>query len=415
MTDESQRRVTGSARDGRSDIVFSDPTQPFVVKPIIEDLLRTRYCIPGSVFLVEGIDTLSPIRRRYRAIRLLVSDGIKCVQAVLKGEAHGPVDNGQIYAGCYVRVDSFELRFLDILDGANDQGDGADDHLTVPAGKKRKREIGAQKMVYLLLENPVTVGWNTAYMKILDSQKQAPPPDVAVLAEESEPSPKLEGPVAAAKTDKAPLPATTDKGTLNMATSNLHGSLDHGSIADLDDDDLDFSDQPRLEALRPDMNLTKPSTKASSTVARQSSEPLPWSTDDPTKPVKLTPLRLVPNLPYKQNWMVNVLAVVSSLSDVEPSHLPPYHQRTARLTDPSTSKQVLLTVFLDPDDFDPAVGSVVLILGVKNHRFDGGSLKKYASDRPKNGARWWFEEPKELDWCDVANLKAWWESKHQTA
>ncbi|OIW23038.1 hypothetical protein CONLIGDRAFT_586395 [Coniochaeta ligniaria NRRL 30616] len=327
-----------SLADSQSGIVFSDPTEPFTVKPIIEDLLRTLYCIPGSIFLVEGIDYLSPIRRRYRAVRLLVSDGISCVQAVLKGEAHGLVDSGQIYAGCYVRVHGFELRFLDISD----------------------RENRPRKMVYLLLENPITIGWNTAYMKILDSQKQASPPDVAVLAEESER-------VAAGKTDKAPLPA-------------LQATTDRKTIA-----------------------------------AHPSSEPLPWSTDDPTKPVKLTPLRLIPNLPYKQNWMVNVLAVVSSLSDVEPSHLPPYHQRTARLTDPSTSKQVLLTVFVDPDDFNPSVGSVVLILGVKNHRFDGGSLKKYASDRPKNGAQWWFEEPMELGWCDVAGLKAWWDSKHQKA
>jgi hypothetical protein len=74
---------------------------------------------------------------------------------------------------------------------------------------------------------------------------------------------------------------------------------------------------------------------------------------------------------------------------------------------------VLLTVFLDPDDFSPAVGSVVLLLGVKNHRFDGGSLKKYASDRPRSGGRWWFEEPKELGWCDVAGMREWWDKRRQ--
>lgn len=401
---------SSSQPDSRSDIVFSDPTESFVVKPIIEDLLRTRYCIPGSVFLVEGIDRLGPIRRRYRAIRLLVSDGISCVQAVLKGEAHGLVDNGLIYAGCYVRVDSFELRFLHISDGPKDQADDNEGGVTVPVGKKGKKENGGRKMVYLVLENPITVGWNTAYLKILESQKQVSPADAAISAEESGPT-KRDRRVDAEKMGNSPLPAATEEAPSKTTTFNPQSSPDYGSIADPEVSELESLDLPGLEAPQPDFKTTKPPIKSSSNVAQPSSAPLPWSTDDPTKPVKLTPLRMIPNLPYKQNWMVNILAVVSSISDVEPSHLPPYHQRTARLTDPSTSKQVLLSVFLDPDDFNPAVGSVVLILGVKNHRFDGGSLKKYISDRPKNGNRWWFEEPNELGWCDVAGLRSWWNSR----
>lgn len=144
--------------------------------------------------------------------------------------------------------------------------------------------------------------------------------------------------------------------------------------------------------------------------------PLALAITDPSRPLKLTPLRSIPNLPYKQNWMVNVLAVVVSLSPVEPAHLPPYTQRTARLADPSTSKRVLLTVFLDPEEFTPEVGSVVLLVGVKNHRFDGGCLKKYASDRPRdtgNGnemCRWWLENPRVLEWCagEVDQLVSWW-------
>ncbi|KAK8912937.1 hypothetical protein VCV18_011887 [Metarhizium anisopliae] len=106
------------------------------------------------------------------------------------------------------------------------------------------------------------------------------------------------------------------------------------------------------------------------------------------------------------NWSCNVLAIVASLSAVESCHLPPYRQRTARITDPSTAKQVHLAVFLDPDEFTPRVGSAVLLTGVKNHRFDGGSLKKYASDRGRG--RWWFQDPWELAWCDVRGIKDWW-------
>lgn len=132
-------------------------------------------------------------------------------------------------------------------------------------------------------------------------------------------------------------------------------------------------------------------------------------------PLKLTTLRLIPHLPYAQNWSVNVLAIVASLSPVEPSHLPPGKQRTARLADPSTAKQVHLTVFLDPDGFTPKVGSAVLLVGVKNHRFDGGSLKKYASDGKRDAGEkgWWFEDPWELEWLDVAGIKSWWKGMEE--
>ncbi|KAM0511387.1 hypothetical protein ACHAPE_009902 [Trichoderma viride] len=132
-------------------------------------------------------------------------------------------------------------------------------------------------------------------------------------------------------------------------------------------------------------------------------------------PLKLTTLRLIPHLPYAQNWSCNVLAIVASLSPVEPSHLPPGKQRTARIADPSTAKQVHLTVFLDPDGFTPKVGSAVLLVGVKNHRFDGGSLKKYASDgkRDAGETRWWFEDPWELEWLDVAGIKEWWKGMEE--
>lgn len=95
---------------------------------------------------------------------------------------------------------------------------------------------------------------------------------------------------------------------------------------------------------------------------------------NPPAPLRLTALRSILHLPYAQNWSCNVLVIVTSLSDVESSYLSPYRQRVARIADPSTAKRVHLTVFLDPEDFTPAVGSTVLLLGVKNHRFDGGSL-----------------------------------------
>lgn len=163
------------------------------------------------------------------------------------------------------------------------------------------------------------------------------------------------------------------------------------------------SDAREMAAASGDINTDK---------SQQQQQPIALSRDwhNQQVPLKLTTLRLIPHLPYAQNWSVNVLAIVASLSPVEPSHLPPGKQRTARIADPSTAKQVHLTVFLDPDGFAPKVGSAVLLVGVKNHRFDGGSLKKYASDGKGDAGekRWWFEDPWELGWLDVAGIKDWW-------
>jgi hypothetical protein len=112
--------------------------------------------------------------------------------------------------------------------------------------------------------------------------------------------------------------------------------------------------------------------------------------------------------------MINVLAILTSLSPVEPSHIgPSFKQRTARLTDMSTHpKQVHLTVYLDPEEFTPRVGGVVLLMGVKNHLFEGGSLRKYVSDGLGGGKSWWVEQVGGLGWCEaeVGRLRAWWGS-----
>lgn len=150
----------------------------------------------------------------------------------------------------------------------------------------------------------------------------------------------------------------------------------------------------------------------------------------PEAPLHLTPLGKITTgmLPYQQNWSIATLCVIVSVTPVEPAHLPPHRQRIARIAHPSCPgrKRVHLTVFLDPEEFNPAPGSIVMLVGVKNHRFDGGSLKKYASDRPPHGERWWRIDPDRevqmssndgkkkrlsaLPWCkdECENIRSWW-------
>lgn len=345
-----------------------DSSRPFTPRRLIADLLRTRYCIPGSVLLVEDIETHIPVSGRYRTVRLLFGDGELCVQALLRPELHRLVDSGQVYVGCYVRLNRFEFKSVPIRAEPTVESDGVEE---------------PEQMVFLVARDLAVVGWNTAYIQMAGAMMQE------CLNESIEAGPRT--------SDQGPIPREEGTPQPLEPLVAVHPAVQNGTA---------ISKERTAESWSETEAPQQHATDAHS--SHSASDSLSWLPKDLSKPLKLTPLKAIPNLPYKQNWVVNILAIIASLSEVEVATLPPFQQRTARLTDPSTNKHVLLTVFLDPSDFTPAVGSVVLLLGVKNHRFDGGSLKKYGNERPKEGSRWWLENPRHLEWCDVEGLMRWW-------
>lgn len=364
-------------------VVAVDPTEPFEPRPLISEVLRTRHCIPDSVFLVEGIEAHVAVSKRYRTVRLLLGDGELCIQALLRSEMHRFVDIGRVFVGCYVRLSRFHVQSV-VLDP-----DGDRDY------------DNAAEMVYLVVKDMTTVGWNTAYMQMAGTTGQ----------EKSHTSTGLQ----ALSTEYK---ASTGSGQPNRSIATTRPNIEAAQLSIARQTEEPKSDEEDAFESRqvPEQTIQERRQEAE-LLKQQPSKALPLAPSTLSKPLKLTPLKSVPHLPYKQNWAVNVLGVVASLSDVEPALLPGYvgKQRTARLADPSTDKQVLLTVFLDPDEFGPCIGSVVLLLGVKNHRFDGGSLKKYGNERPKPGTNWWFENPTDVEWCDVEGLKNWWSEKQANA
>ncbi|KAI0882599.1 uncharacterized protein GGS22DRAFT_169825 [Annulohypoxylon maeteangense] len=376
-----------------SDITCIAP-EPFEPIPLIADILRTGYCIPGSVFLVEGVDSLHTSKsQRWRAVRLMLGDGELCIQALLSAEMHRYIDQEEVAFGSYVKLERFRVEWKNVSNG-----NGENPSVGKGKGKARDDLNPGDKMVYLVVEDLALVGWNNSLVDATDVENT----EVRVDSPE-EPQEPQEKPEAIPQSSNTVNPLLSSRGAL---------SLDSGidipqEIIDVDDDFEVIPDAATKASHNRQDLATRSKDKLDTSF-------LPWSSKDPSRPLKLTKLRTIPNLPYKQNWSVNVLAVVSALSDIEPSGLPPYTQRQARLADPSTDKHVLLTVFLDPDRFAPKVGSVVLLLGVKNHRFDGGSLKKYVSDRPAEGFGWWYENPAQLDWCDVEGLKRWWDESQSS-
>lgn len=307
-------------------------------------------------------------------MRLMLGDGDLCIQALLSGPSHRFVETGEVTVGCYIKVDKFDIEW-EYLDPEEPQvtGDG-------------------EKMVYLVLHDVTTVGWNETY-RAMARKDQAQSTD--------SPSKSVTQP------DASKISAGNGTGSPKSATrtaAKTRPSTDEGD-SDFDMNDA-FEDFDKIVFPRKSQKaaISAKDDPAVSKMEGPVSLPKDWTSRQ--TPLKLTTLHMIPNLPYAQNWSCNVLAIIASLSPVENSYLPPYKQRTARIADPSTAKQVHLTVFLDPESFCPEVGSAVLLTGVKNHRFDGGSLKKYASD--KSQQQWWFENPLDMTWCDVAGIREWW-------
>ncbi|KAI0975010.1 hypothetical protein F4678DRAFT_359407 [Xylaria arbuscula] len=395
--------MSASAPSASPDITYITP-EPFEPKPLIADILRTRFCVPDSIFLVEGIDIVHTSKsKRWRAIRLLLGDSDLCIQALLAPETHRFVDRDELAFGSYIKLQEFRVEWRDIPGGAGESTLDAPDSI---AAKKAQ-------MVYLIVDSLVVVGWHNA---LVDDPSMA---GEVAIEKDSVDANYIEAAIVANEApeesqDQPPSPES-EKATSPIQTEGAKSEpTGHdGESVDIDDD-FEVMDIPTNTITHNrDVVRTNTTTAATTSSERDTTTP-PFQSNGPIRPVKLTTLRSIPNLPYKQNWSVNVLCVISAISEIEPAGIPPYTQRQARLADPSTDKHVLLTVFLDPHLFTPQVGNVVLLLGVKNHRFDGGSLKKYASNRPKDGGSWWCEDPAQSAWCDADGLRRWWARSQAT-
>ncbi|KAH6688458.1 hypothetical protein F5X68DRAFT_231086 [Plectosphaerella plurivora] len=403
--DDDRHVVTDSGLVHKTPITFTDPSEPFTPKPLIAELLRTRYCVPDSIFLVEDVALTSlPRSSRWRVVRLLLGDGELCIQALLQPDMHPFIDAGTVTEGCYVRLGAFSIQHRDI------EGDGLG---------------GPKQMIYLVVEDMVPVGWRTIASNTETLEEQAAlqdnPEDAAFL--EDIPEEVNEDEIDLIPSSQIEFDDWIDQArqqesytrTPTKSQRHRHPQPDFDNDDDYDIDADDFEDM----LVSPSKTVRRREEAAEVAAISYANHPpvaLPRDWAHPSIPLKLTTLRSIPHLPYKQNWSINALVVISSLDDVQPCPVPPFSMRTARVADPSTDKRILLTVFLDPDGFAPRVGSVVLLVGVKNHLFEGGSLKKYVSDRPtRPDERWWYEEPREFAWCDVEGMQRWWETEGKMA
>ncbi|GAB1313452.1 hypothetical protein MFIFM68171_03662 [Madurella fahalii] len=242
---------------------------------------------------------------------------------------------------------------------------------------EREREgTGKGGVVYLVVGDLVTVGWNEEYLEILRREEMG---KEEVLRDEKgdevvdgdggeakaveqlmEDGKSREARAAAPERVTSHAAEDPEPTTAKSPSDKDAGEPDYLSDSDDAFETLDVSAE-KADQRRIAISAPGPRQEHQATIVQHhqhQNRRLPWLPNDPTQPLQLTLLRSIPNLPYKQNWMVNVLAVVVSLSDVQPAHIPPYRQRTALLADPSTTKQVHLATFLEPEMFTPDCRSV---------------------------------------------------------
>lgn len=108
----------------------------------------------------------------------------------------------------------------------------------------------------------------------------------------------------------------------------------------------------------------------------------------------------------RRSDLYDVFVVIHSVGDsvIKRLRMPP--KRDIRIVDPSTDKRVLLSVFVEPENFIPVVGTIALIRMVSTHEFEGGMLNIYPNHC--EGRAWFLPNPVGVEGCDVETMRIWW-------
>lgn len=377
-------------------------SKEFLHKPVIRDILRTGSCRTGSIFLVEKVESIEETLSNPSAIRLLLGDGKFVIQAFLNPQTCRLVESGEVTIGCYVRLDTFNIRRIDV------EGSGLpSDNLT-----KRKRP---QQVVFLEIRQLESVGWDDEYQKHARTAMEDPTREDGRQNGQD------------ADRDKGDITETAD------ASRRGSGTREFDDKAPIDElCSLIRTSEPAMKK-RIIHRPAVPPEPLQNTATQESDHqrvPLTSDTVDPKPPreihvpspkqAPLAPRSLasLSKLPARQNSPCTVFAVVDEIKPLKPCPIPPHQTREVRLVDPTTTKRVLLSVLWQPEKFNPPVGTPVLLRGLKNHRYDGGSLNAYPKSvspytQNDDGTDWWVPFPRGWDGCDVDGYLEWWELRQK--
>ena len=124
---------------------------------------------------------------------------------------------------------------------------------------------------------------------------------------------------------------------------------------------------------------------------------------------RIVPLAAVTGKQKSRNQDVDILAVIAHVDDACTKPATMSLKRDIRVQDPSVDKAVTVSVFMDPVNFYPSVGTVALFRHVTTHDWRTGALNAYPA-RVK-GREWFIPNPHCLGLRQEAqDLEKWWHS-----
>lgn len=213
-------------------------------------------------------------------------------------------------------------------------------------------------------------------------------------------------------------PYSTSGNLVNSKNLELSKSKPHGDINDIEgmvqlNDDVDRSktnsackDTKKPENSRlisPFNTISFPSPHKSTTIDRQKAL-LPIK-----RPLNIRSLDSVTGRHASRNKVYDFFAVVLSVDEsvVKPPAMP--LKRDIRIADPSVDKKVTVSVFVDPNNFQPAAGTIALFRSLTTHEWDHGMLNAYPQQC--EGKDWFIVDPVGIEGCDLPGLRDWWKKK----
>ncbi|KAL8862393.1 MAG: hypothetical protein Q9178_001402 [Gyalolechia marmorata] len=377
------------------------------LNPVIQELVRTRVCLPNLKLLVEQVvvvtlpelDELSG----NEAFKLTLTDGDKTIQALLKRRIYRTLYNEDIREGSFVILKVYHLAQAKKINGT-----GTITYLVI----EDFFSIGEDDRYHVDIDAYETLSSPAAGSDVTDTSKYLPRPTVLdsdasngqsglggrllvkLMAQEL---PTSETTVGRQNEKFANYPDKENVTPTPPSSQQLREAMKRKwdtALEEIDTNDIHrISKYRKLEETRVREAQAAATASAKALLVRFASLPT-------------TPLVAITGPNKRRNTRHDILALIVYIATdtVEGASMPP--KRDLRIMDISTTKKVLLSVFAEAEDFHPRPGTVALFKNLTTHDYDGGSLNAYAKDC--NSPDWFMPDPQGFENGEVAQLKDCW-------
>lgn len=376
-------------------------TRPTEIKPIIRELVRTGLCFPNVVLLVDKIviaQTAASVPSRARsppetrttpdskaarpslkqtqqrcAYRLYLTDGDKSIQGLPKRSLHGPILNGIVREGSIIVLRDYKLA----------RGKRVND------GSANYKEQTTGDVIYLSIGDLFALGHDGREVHdgsredVTRGTNQSEETDTVNTRSEDTVSVRF----SASRNNGSENETLEEDDMIQAARPSTESKQEHGPFrAKATPEEVRNNASP--EIAHPMIALEPCSPQRSNRCSSDGSTQtrVPSDTHAPLQSALfpaclITPLAEITSPSTPRHTLASVLAQITHVSahTFKPASLP-LRKRDLRIRDSSTRKRVLLSVFVDADAFQPAVGTVALFRGVRSHEWGGGNLKKWPRD-----------------------------------